>query len=83
MAHATQDFILVTHGTDTMIQSAQFVAKDHRISEAGKSVVFVGSFKPECFKGSDAAFNIGVAVGALQVGSVLYTFSVDNSEIGE
>jgi L-asparaginase/Glu-tRNA(Gln) amidotransferase subunit D len=65
LAHAAEEHILVTHGTDTMIETAQFVAEDRRL--AGKRIVFVGSFKPECFKESDAAFNVGVAIGGLQV----------------
>lgn len=58
---------MVTHGTDTLIETATFVEADARLE--GKKIVFVGSFKPECFKGSDAAFNVGVAIGGLQVGA--------------
>ena len=54
--------IVVTHGTDTLIQTAEYV--DRRVSD--KVVVFTGSFLPEAFKGSDAGFNVGVAVGAAQ-----------------
>ena len=56
--------IVVTHGTDTMIQTAQHV--DDKSGVTNKIVVFTGSFLPEAFKGSDAGFNIGVAVGAAQ-----------------
>ncbi|CAH1794406.1 unnamed protein product [Owenia fusiformis] len=54
--------ILVTHGTDTLIDSASFVADNNK----GKLIVFTGAKKPEIFKDSDAEFNIGVAVGALR-----------------
>jgi L-asparaginase len=53
--------ILVTHGTDTMIESA---AKLDSIRD--KVVVFTGAFWPAGFKSSDAEFNVGSAVAALQ-----------------
>ena len=55
------DRILVTHGTDTMVQTALAL-----LGIAGKTIVLTGSMQPARFKGSDAIFNIGVAVGALQ-----------------
>ena len=61
---ATQRRILITHGTDTMIETGLFlnaVAEEHN-----KVIVLTGAFKPERFRDSDAAFNVGVAVGALQ-----------------
>jgi len=53
--------ILITHGTDTMVETA-------RALEAipDKVIVLVGSLSPARFKGSDAEFNIGFAMGALQ-----------------
>ncbi len=58
-AEATR--ILVTHGTDTMVQSAK------RLGEVeGKTIVFVGSLTPARFRVSDAVFNIGFAVAAVQ-----------------
>ena len=59
---ARSDRIVVTHGTDTMIETARFV--DNRIRN--KYVVFTGAFLPETFKNSDAMFNVGVAIGALK-----------------
>ncbi len=53
--------VLITHGTDTMIQTAQ-VLQD--ISK--KTIVLVGSLRPARFKRSDAEFNIGFALGAVQ-----------------
>ena len=55
------DRILITHGTDTMVQTAQALA-----GLDGKTVVLVGSLTPARFKHSDAEFNIGFALGALQ-----------------
>ena len=54
--------VIVTHGTDTMIESAAYVAA--RGVADKKCVVFTGSMKPERFYDSDAPFNIGCAVGA-------------------
>ena len=63
--------IVVTHGTDTMVESAQCVAESG--AAQGKAVCFTGAMRPEKFKDSDAAFNLGGAVaaaGLLPPGSV-------------
>lgn len=55
--------ILITHGTDTMVDTAQV------IQEAGirdKTIVFVGAMQPARFRDSDALFNVGFAIAALQ-----------------
>ena len=61
--------IIVTHGTDTIIDTALFV--QNRLSKilatTNKKVIFVGSFIPEKFKDSDADINIGAALGALDI----------------
>ena len=54
--------ILLTHGTDTMIQTAK---KLKTIPD--KMIVLTGAMEPARFKYSDAAFNIGGAVAAVQV----------------
>ena len=56
------DRIVITHGTDAMVKTAGVLAgiKD-------KTIVMVGTIMPECVKGSDAEFNLGVAVGAVNV----------------
>ena len=53
--------ILITHGTDTMVQTAQAL---HDIPD--KTVVLVGSLTPARFKRTDAEFNIGFALAAVQ-----------------
>lgn len=60
---AAQDarHILVTHGTDTMVQTARVLA-----SIRDKTIVLTGALNPARFRGSDAEFNIGCAVGAVQ-----------------
>ena len=58
--------IVITHGTDTMIETAEFLAKSTVLSNHRKTIVITGSMKPERFKGSDAHANIGAALGAVQ-----------------
>lgn len=53
--------ILVTHGTDSMVQTARVLA-----SLTDKVIVLTGALNPARFQGSDAVFNIGTAVGAVQ-----------------
>jgi L-asparaginase len=54
--------IVVTHGTDTMIQTAKTLK-----AVTGKVIVLTGAMAPARFKYSDAVFNIGGAVAAVQV----------------
>ena len=53
--------ILITHGTDTMIETARALQ-----GIEGKTIVLVGSLSPARFKRSDAEFNIGFALAAVQ-----------------
>ena len=53
--------VLVTHGTDTMVETAHAL-----VGITGKVIVLTGALNPALFKGSDAVFNIGCAVGAVQ-----------------
>jgi L-asparaginase len=57
--------ILVTHGTDSMAETARAVEAHGELGD--KTVVFVGSLSPARFKGTDAEFNIGFAVAAVQI----------------
>ncbi len=56
------DKVVVTHGTDTMIETARKLSKIKN-----KAIVLTGAMKPEKFSDSDASFNVGGAVGALNV----------------
>ncbi len=57
--------IILTHGTDTMVETAQAIAE--RLGpDPAKTVVLVGSLAPARFKTSDAEFNIGFAAAAVQ-----------------
>jgi L-asparaginase len=53
--------VLVTHGTDSMVSTARVLA-----TIPGKTIVLTGALNPARFRGSDAEFNIGTAVGAVQ-----------------
>ena len=53
--------VLVTHGTDTMVDTAKVLA-----GLDDKTIVMTGALNPARFRGSDAEFNIGTAVGAVQ-----------------
>jgi len=56
-----QRHVLVTHGTDTMVETARELAHIE-----GKVIVLTGALNPARFQGSDAVFNIGCAVAAVQ-----------------
>lgn len=57
-----EDKIIVTHGTDTMVETAQVLGKNIR----GKTVVLVGAMVPYAFGASDALFNLGCSFSAVQ-----------------
>jgi len=59
---AQSNKIVITHGTDTMIETAK---KLSRIKN--KVIVLTGAMRPEKFSDSDAAFNVGTAVGAINI----------------
>jgi L-asparaginase len=53
--------VLITHGTDTMVQTARVLSV-----LTDRTIVLTGALNPARFRGSDAEFNIGTAVGAVQ-----------------
>jgi L-asparaginase len=58
---APEDRIVITHGTDTMIATANVLD-----GLAGKTIILTGSMYPAQFRDSDAVFNLGCAVIAAQ-----------------
>lgn len=52
---------IVTHGTDTMVETAKAL---EGIPE--RTIVLTGALSPARFKSTDAVFNVGLAVGAVQ-----------------
>jgi L-asparaginase len=62
-ARCPEDRIVVTHGTDTMVETARAVA--HGV--AGKTVVLTGAMVPYAFGSSDGLFNLGSALSFAEV----------------
>jgi L-asparaginase len=56
------DKIIVTHGTDTMIETAKKLS-----AIEDKTIILTGALLPERFSNSEAMFNIGAAIGAVNV----------------
>lgn len=54
--------VVITHGTDTMVDTARALAP---ISD--KVIVLTGAMQPAAFKETDAPFNVGCAVAAVQL----------------
>jgi L-asparaginase len=55
-------YVLITHGTDTMIETALSLRE-----MSGKVIVLTGSMSPARFRNTDAIFNIGCAIAAVQL----------------
>ena len=55
--------IVITHGTDTMTETAHFLGESN-IED--KTIVLVGSFVPFSQENSDAFYNLGFAMAAAQ-----------------
>lgn len=64
-AAAPETRIVITHGTDTMTETAHALAA----AVPGKTVVLTGALAPARFAESDAPFNLGMAIAAAQVAS--------------
>jgi L-asparaginase len=54
--------IVITHGTDTMIDTAKTL-----FAVAGKTIVLTGAMQPARFRLTDAVFNIASAMMAAQI----------------
>ena len=61
VAASDADKILVTHGTDTMVDTARVLA-----DIACKTIVLTGAMQPATLRNSDAEFNVGFALAATQ-----------------
>lgn len=55
--------IIITHGTDTLIESARFLESQLK----NRCIVLTGAMRPERFSNSDAAINLGMALAAVQL----------------
>lgn len=61
IASRAESRVVVTHGTDTMTDTAAELA-----ALTGKTIVLTGALAPARFAESDAVFNVGMAFGAVQ-----------------
>ena len=61
IASDSADRIIITHGTDTMIETADYLQKI-----PNKTVVLTGSMYPAQYRDSDAVFNLGCALIGVQ-----------------
>jgi len=57
-----QDKIIITHGTDTMTETAEYLANEN----IDKTIVLFGAMIPFKFGASDALFNLGSAIAYVQ-----------------
>lgn len=54
--------IVITHGTDTMVQTGCAL-----LGIAGKTIVLTGAMQPARFRATDALFNVAAALTAVQI----------------
>jgi L-asparaginase len=55
------DRIVITHGTDTMVETAKSL-----LGIPNKTIVFTGALEPARSRYTDATFNVGCAIAAAQ-----------------
>ena len=58
-----EDRVLITHGTDTMCETAKLLGE----SDLNKTIVLFGAMVPYAVNNSDALFNLGCAIGSVQL----------------
>ena len=64
MPQAAESRIVITHGTDTMVETARGARR--RARRAGKTIVLTGAMVPYAFGSSDGLFNLGSALSFVQ-----------------
>jgi L-asparaginase len=62
---ASEPRIVITHGTDTMVETATALA--HALPTGDKTIVVTGAMIPYAFGSSDGLFNLGSALSFVQV----------------
>jgi L-asparaginase len=60
---AGEDRVIITHGTDTMLETASLIGK----RGLEKTIVLTGAMIPFAVKDSDAVFNLGCSITAVQL----------------
>ena len=82
------DGVVVTHGTDTMAETARFLGTNDRFAVSAPRIVVTGAMRPERFTNSDADCNLGMAIAAAQtvpagfVGICMHGLVLSHDEIG-
>ncbi len=90
VVNASEENIIITHGTDTMVKTAELLAKNIK----DRTVVLTGSMIPYTFKDTDALFNLGAALAAVQaldsgvyvvMNGIIFSWNnvTKNKELGE
>lgn len=64
--YSAEDKIVVVHGTDTMVNTAKVIAEVLG-GEIQKTIVLTGAMIPFSLESSDAVFNLGCAITAVQL----------------
>ena len=62
ISNVEENRILLTHGTDTMVETAQAL-----LDIRDKTIVLFGAMQPARMRHSDASFNLGAACAAVQL----------------
>jgi L-asparaginase len=60
--NARESRIIITHGTDTMVETAAYLGREVR----GKTIILTGAMVPYTFNSSDGLFNLGSALAFVQ-----------------
>lgn len=61
---ANSSKIIITHGLETIVETAQAIHQSRTQIGERRAIVLTGAALPYCMKGSDAEFQIGLALGA-------------------
>ena len=61
---AKETRVIVTHGTDTLVETARLLGAE--LAESGKTVILTGAMVPYAFGSSDGLFNLGAALAFAQ-----------------
>jgi L-asparaginase len=54
--------VVVTHGTDSIVETARFLEPSN-----DRTIVLTGAMRPADFRKTDAEFNLGAAIAAVQI----------------
>lgn len=60
--NAAEQHVVITHGTDTMVETARVIASEN----TNKTIVLTGAMVPYAFGSSDGLFNLGSALSIVQ-----------------